>query len=1454
MPLSDRFFSSINYAQAAETGLKFLTYSKVGDVWHYKLQKERAWQFDEYLEFSRALTSIPYSYAVNYAYKVLPTLDDVEQLFKDWYRSVTFTEFTLSFVRKDHYALQIIVLDENEAVMLKRQLDDFSLLLQELSYEFTLDLVIVDDEEEDDEFVLDEDVPFIESLEEEEERVTATITPGIYLENKEQLEANAAKMIEERERERRKHEPKHVTIKEIFSLENGDAVDFDGEVYSVDVRSTRIGPLYLFGVGQGEDGINCRVFISYGNTGLEETLKEIEQGDYVRIKGNVHIERYDQSKGVTLFAIDKLPTPPLPTDDYPGEKRVELHLHSQMSVMDAVTHIDDYVKLAKNMGHEAIAITDHGVVQAFPEAQKAGEKYGVKIIYGSELYLVDKNLPYIINPAPILLNDATYVVLDFETTGLSAKYDKIIEFGGVKVEKGLIRDHAQFLINPGFGVKLSPKITEVTNITDAMLNGLETIDDLIDDIMRFIGDSIIVTHNAQFDIGFLNAALVGLGREKIKNPVIDTLQLSRYVFPHARSHRLASLARNMEVHYDEHAAHRASYDAEVLNTVWQALLHKLLEDNEYLRHQDLGNLTLSREGLIHLWPYHVTALVKNEEGLKDLYKLISISHTDFMAEVPKVPRDILNAHREHLLIGSGCFNGEIFDAARTKDEEKLIELMAFYDFIEIQPFANYSFLINMERITEAQLKQTILDISNAAKKAGKLVVATGDAHYLTPAEKVYRDVFVSAKAVGGILHPLYPYDRDNYPQFNNPDMHYRSTSEMISELEKFGVFTDEEIKEYVVTNSRKINSLIKKIEPLKKGLYKPNIANVDEKLRKIVYENAYAMYGNPLPENIKERIEQEFNGIISNGYSVIYYLAYQIVKKANDKNYIVGSRGSVGSSLVATFAKITEVNPLPPHYYCPSCQYSLFDHGEKAKSGYDLPTKTCPNCATILKGEGQNIPFATFLGFEAEKVPDIDLNFPEDYQKHAHDYTKELFGEKNVYRAGTISTVKFKTGFGYVRGYYERLGEDPDAIPRSSIGYIASKIEGVKRTTGQHPGGIIVIPSEFEVYDFTPTQHPADRIDSEWLTTHLDYDAIHDNVLKLDLLGHKDPVVLKKLTDLVGIKYEDVPLNDEKALSLFSSVTALNLAENILSESTGALGLPEFGTSFVRQMLESSLPKTFNDLIIVSGLSHGRNVWLNNAQKIIADGIATLDGVIGCRDDIMTYLMSLGMDGKDAFSIMEKVRREKVFLSEDDKARMRFHGVPDYYIESCDLIQYLFPRAHAAAYVIMAVKVAWFKIHHPLEYYATFFTIRGENFDIMTMIKDKKAVVSKINEFVSLSKTETLNQRDQNIEENLRLTVEMLERGYKINNIDLYRSSATEFTIDRANNALIPPFIVISGLGALAAESVVEARKDGEFISIEDLLQRTRLNSQNIEILKELGALKDLPEDNQISIFEFLDD
>ncbi len=1452
MPLSERFFASINFNDAAAFGLSFLTYQKRGDVWVYVLQKERAWTFAEFNIFSHALTNIPYTYEISYAYKKLPTLSDVETLFREFYEHHELKAFTLPFVHRNTNELELIVEGEDTADLISPVLNDFSLLLKELNYEYSVTLTVLEEESED-EFVLDDDVPFVESEEEEFISTNDDLTAQIYEEDKDQLEANARKMIEEREIERRKRQHKYVEIAEIFALEEGDAVDFDGEVYSFDVRTTRVGPLYLLGIGKDGAGINARAFI-LRNERLEQQLKDISVGSYVRIKGNVTLEKFDLSKAVSISALDELPAPPLPSDTHQGEKRIELHLHSKMSVMDAVTDIEDYVKLAAHMGHKALALTDHGVVQAFPEAQRAGQKYGVKMLYGSELYLVEQNLQYIYNAAPLLLTEANYVVFDFETTGLSARYDKIIEFGAVKVERGLVTKRLNILINPGPGITLHPKITEITSITDRMLAGRPEIHEVIDEIIDFIGESVLVSHNAGFDVGFLNAALTNLGRPKVTNPVIDTLQLSRYLFPEARSHRLGVLARNMEVHYDELAAHRADYDAEVLNSIWQAMLVRLLEDQPFLKHQDLALLQLSREGLTHLWPYHVTVLARNDEGLKDLFKLVSISHTDFMAEVAKIPRDILAAHRKNLLLGSACFNGEVFDAALNKDEETLIKTMEFYDYIEIQPYANYEYLLNIGRVnSEKELKRAIKDIYTAAKKAGKLIVATGDAHYLTKKHKIYRDVYIYAKGVGGTNHPLFPYERERIEEFPNPDMHYRSTTEMIEEMRRFDLFSEEEIHDFVITNPHKINNLINKVEPLKKGLFKPNIANVDELLRTVVYANAHKIYGETLPLQVKERIEQEFSGIISNGYAVIYYLAHQIVKKAVDENYIVGSRGSVGSSLVATFANITEVNPLPPHYVCPKCTYSDFNHNENAKSGYDLPAKTCPNCNTELNGEGQNIPFATFLGFDAEKVPDIDLNFPEDYQKRAHDYTKELFGENNVYRAGTISTVAAKMAFGYVRGYFERIGEDVDAVPRSTIGYLAAHVAGTKRTTGQHPGGIIVIPSEYEVYDFTPIQYPADKIDSEWKTTHLDYNAIHDNVLKLDLLGHKDPVALKMLTEITKIKYEDVPLNDKATLSLFSRVDALNLKENTLNETTGALGIPEFGTSFVRQMLESAKPQTFNDLIIVSGLSHGTNVWLNNAERIIAEGIANLDGVIGCRDDIMTYLMSLGMEGKDAFSIMETVRREKSYLSEDDKNRMRFYGVEEYYINSCDQIKYLFPRAHAAAYVIMAVKVAWFKVHHPLPYYATFFSIRGDNFDIKSMISSKETIVKKINEFVLLSKSSDLNSRDQNIEENLRLTIEMLDRGYKVLNIDLYKSDATNFTIDEANNALIPPFTVVSGLGLTAAQSVIEARVDGPFISIEDLLNRTKLNSQNIERLKDIGALDELPDDNQISLFEFLD-
>lgn len=1465
--INDRFFDSINYPFAEQVGLSFLEYKKVEDVWIYTLLKSKPWTFHDYLTFSMALEFITtYKYRIQYAYSKAPEVNDAINLFQDWYEYTNFAKHKYVISAKND-AIYFTFKSEEEALDSRSVLYEFGQLLKELGYHFQIEKTIISEETPtEDEFVLSN--PEVDAFIYDEEDMVAeegedpfTITDEnaarsieAHADIKDLLVHNYQKMLDDRTKKRGQRVYDPIIIKDIKPELKGSSVDFDGEIYSAERRPSKNAMTYIFGVGKDAAGIMVRFRVNKRGSKQDILLKSLKPGKFIRVQGDVDIDTY---RGQSLYVfgriVEEISAPPLPTDDYEGEKRIELHLHTKMSHLDAVSDIDEYVLLAKNMGHKAIAVTDHGVVQAYPEAQRAGKKHGVKIIYGSELYLIDEQLKFVNNPAPIILNNATYVVFDLETTGLSARYHDIIEFGAVRVEHGLVTSRLDILIHPGKGKTIPEHITRITKITNEMVHGKPVLDEVLDQILDFLGDSILVSHNAEFDLGFLNASLKVRGRKPLSNPTVDTLTLSRYLFPESRGHSLGVLSRNLDVLYDEDAAHRADFDAEVLNSVWQAMLTKLTEADKFLTHAGLVDLKLHQAGIQYLRPFHATVYVKNKIGLKDLYKIISVSHTEYSTDIPKTPRSMLSTMRDHFLIGSGCFNGEVFQTAARFDEDALLKVMAFYDFIEIQPYSNYSYLINMGELdSEEHLIKVIADIKSAAQKLGKPLVATGDVHYALPEQKVYRDVYIVAKGLKGVKHPLNPYSREKRPAFENPDQHYRSTVEMFEEFRKFGLFTEEELQSMIVTMPHRINDLIEEFTPFTKELFKPSIENVDQLLESLVFKTATEMYGDPLPTLISERITRELAGIIKNGYAVIYYLAHQIVKKATDNHFIVGSRGSVGSSVVAHFAKVSEVNPLPPHYYCPSCKYSDFHNEEKVLSGFDLPPRACPQCGHDLKRDGQNIPFETFLGFEADKIPDIDLNFPEDFQKEAHNYTKVLFGEDNAFRAGTIQTVAAKTAYGYVLNYFETKEIYRDEVSSETVAYLASHVAGVKRTTGQHPGGIIVIPSEYDVYTFTPVQYPASNTESDWLTTHFDYNSLHDNLLKLDLLGHKDPVALKMLCDLTGVNFEDVPTSDPGALSLFSSVEALKLKANLLKEITGALGLPEFGTQFVRQILVDAKPKTFNDLVIVSGLSHGTGVWRFNADDLIKSGLATLTGVIGCRDDIMTYLIRQNMNEKDAFTIMESVRKGNS-IDPALEQRMREAGVPDFYIESCQKIEYLFPRAHAAAYVIMAVKVAWFKLYYPLEYYATFFTIRGDAFDLKTMVSGEEAILKVLNDFQGQRMNQDLNNRDLNIIENLQLTLEMINRGYHLSNVDIYKSQAREFIVDKENNQIIPPFIVIKALGEGTAESVVEARKDGAFLSIEDLVSRTRLNTSNIESLKELGALNDLPESNQISLFDFGD-
>ncbi len=1417
--------------------------------------KDEPWNYELLSEFLEAINRIDYSCSFIFHYKKRLSSQDLLILFEQWYQTNYRMPSNLE-ARLEENVLIFEYIGEEHKEKFDQVFLDYSELLKFLHYDFPIEHIVhtpiltVDTKEikklnKKAEQVMDlDDDPFMEAPIDHDERRSLAETALCT-----ELEANYKLMESERRQKSifKRGDYRPVAIGE-FSERSGN-VDFDGVVYTHERRETNRGRvIHTFGVGALRHGVTVKV-IEDERTLTSEKMKVIAVGCHVRIRGASDLDRYSSELVVMAHFIDLLPPAPL-RDDPATTKRVELHLHTKMSAMDAVGDIREYCRLAKHMGHQAIAITDHGVAQGFPEAQMAAKMHGLKMIYGVEMYMIDDDPGYVLNPSDVLLEGSTYVAFDLETTGLSISDDHIIEFGAVKIRHGMVTASLDLLINPGKGVVIPKKITEITKIDAAMLRGQPTLNEAMPRILEFMGDDILISHNAQFDIGFFNEALKRLNRPPLTNPVIDTLKLSRNFFADASSHRLGSLARKVEVVYEEGKAHRADYDAQVLAHIWMSLLIKI-QAHHIKTHAAISELPRPEAMLKNFYPQHVIALVRNATGLKDLFKLVSLSHTSYWADVPRIPRKEIDKYREHLLIGSACFNGELFDIASKRTERELDEAIKFYDYIELQPKENYRWLIDMGELTPDRLDIVLHRLIHAAEKANKPIVATGDAHYVNPDDKIFRDVYVYAKGLKGVNHPLMPYNRDNQAPFENPDQHYRSTTEM---LEAFAWLGEEKSYEYVVKNSNLIASQIEEVFPIKTGLFTPKIENSESYLRDICIAKAEQVYGNPLPIVVKDRLEAELNGIIKNGYSVIYYIAHMIIKKAHEDGFIVGSRGSVGSSLVATMANITEVNPLPPHYVCPKCQYSDFSDHKGIRSGFDLPHKLCPNCLTPLARDGQNIPFATFLGYEAEKVPDIDLNFPPDYQSRAHEYTRELLGEANVYRAGTIETVAEKTAFGYAKGYFERRGFDLEKVPNADIAFLAAGCQGVKKTTGQHPGGLVVIPTGYDVYDFTPVQYPADKSDGNAMTTHFDFRAVHDNILKLDLLGHVDPLALKMMADLTGVKIEDIPLNDPEALSLFSSETALKRRiKSLRALSNGALGIPEFGTSFVMGILDITKPKTFGDLVIISGLSHGTDLWRLIAEPLISEGTATLHTVIGCRDDIMTYLIEQGIPPKTAFAIMEDVRKGKKVKPEYANIMKACH-VPDFYINSCNRIFYLFPKAHAVAYVTMAVRVAWFKVHYPLEYYATFFSLRSKQFDLATMMRPPQEILEKI-DFVRVSTKGRggLTPKEEETQYTLQMALEMVERGYKIANISLEHSDASLFKVDYENEAIIPPFIVVDGIGLNAANSILATREERPFLSRDDLLSRTKLSSTNLEDLARLKVLDHLDESNQLSLFSFTD-
>lgn len=1275
------------------------------------------------------------------------------------------------------------------------------------------------------------------------------------------------KKPEYKEKSNFRYGKRNYTLLKIHDLqEEMNDVQVQGKIFRVEERSLRTGSLVQTIYVQDEDDA-CIVKLMENKRFPKERMAENKEGRYATFSGKY---RYDNFSADYIFDPDNIEffAKDDALHDEEEEKRIELHTHSNKSEMDGVCDAAEIVEAAFTMGHKAVAITDHVVTQAFPICQrtarsllKAHPDREFKILYGCEMNMVDPFLCGVYQPNDQVLGEQEYIVFDLETTGLSSRHDRIIEFGAVLMSRGNILQRKDFFLNPG---RILPThIRNLTNISQQDVDQARTFAQAKDEILQFIQGRVLVAHNASFDFGFLNEELKRLGEPTLNNPVIDTLDVARLLFKKRRTYRLGNIARQYGVDYDEEVAHRADYDAECLAKVFNLML-KDIQDKGISTLRELSELH-GTDDFVKKNAYHTMVMCRDREGLRDLFRLVSISHTEslavfgkanskssgseFVAE-PRILRETLVKYRKHLLLGSGCQNGEVFQIASTRSAEQLAKAISFYDYIEIQPLDNYRNLVeDRNSYSWEDIQQFQKDIIAEARKQGKIIVATGDVHYVREEEKIFRDVYINTQGIGGSHHPLFVYNKEKRAKQITPKQHFFTTREM---LDAFAWLKDEKlIRDLVIYNPQKVADLCEEIMPIYDKLFTPAIEGSVEKLTEITYANAKERYGDPLPEEFAARIKRELESIIGNGYAVIYYVSHLLVKRSNEDGYLVGSRGSVGSSLVATMAKITEVNPMPPHYICPHCHHLEWVDAQKYASGYDLPDKKCPACGCDLIGDGQNIPFETFLGFHGDKVPDIDLNFSGDYQPTAHLFTREIFGEDHVFRAGTIGTVAEKTAFGYVSGYCEEKGIT--GMSRAQRQHLATGCEGVKRTTGQHPGGIIVIPHDMSVYDFTPVQYPANDPSASWKTTHFDFHEIHDNVLKFDILGHVDPTAMRQLETISGIDPKSIPMNDPETMSIFHSIDALHILNPDYHETTGACGLPEFGTRFVRGILEETRPSAFSDLVIISGLSHGTDVWNNNAKDLVDAGTVTLRSVIGCRDDIMLGLIRYGLPSKPSFDIMEKVRKGKG-LSEEHEALMREHHVPEWYIDSCKKIKYMFPKAHAVAYVIMAVRIAWFKVHHPEYFYVSFFSLRCDAYEIETMIADADTIKKRMDEIAakmqSRDREKQATKKEKDLYDTLEICYEMVSRGYHLRNIDLRLSEATNFRVNPENHhEIIPPFSILDGLGDNVAESIVQARQERDFTSKEDLLRRTQLSKTLCERFDKLGVLQGLADSDQTTLF-----
>ncbi len=1149
-----------------------------------------------------------------------------------------------------------------------------------------------------------------------------------------------------------------------------------------------------------KDSVVCRI-------SNDKELPEIDKWYIIFVKYQT------DDKGNEYYYIESfIEVPSEDRVDNSQEKRIELHAHTKMSDLDSVLAVEKYVETAKKWGWSAIAVTDHANVQAVPEFYELAKSSGIKPIFGCELYVALDPKKIVINEIDADLEDSTYVVIDLETTGLNPREDDIIEIGAVKVKNKEIIDEFHTLVKSD---KLSEQSSQITGITQDMLDNAKTMDEVFPKLEKFLKDTVLVAHNADFDTSFLSVLYKKYGK-KFDFTYIDTLRFSRSILKKLSSYSLDKLVDHFGLGNFQH--HRAFEDAKVTALVFIKLV-ELAVKKGMDTFQKLNKLVEDVNPLTK-YPKHVTVLVKNKVGLKNLYRLISKSHTETFFKVPQVLRSDLEKYREGLLIGTGCSNSEIFELALKGDISALKEALKFYNYIEIMPIDTIS--KDNQEFSEKDAKEVYRNLYQLGKELNIPVVMVSNAHFLDPEDIKARKVLLAPQSE--------IYDREaNY--------YLRTTEEMLEEAKK--IFEDEQIaREVVIDNPRIIESETEIIKPVEKKLHPPYIEGAEEKLRNMAYERAYQLYGKELPEIVVKRVERELHSIIDHGYAVLYMIAHLIVKKSNEDGYVVGSRGSVGSSLVAHLVGITEVNPLPAHYLCPECHY--FELREDYGSGYDLPDKKCPNCGTKLSKNGQDIPFEVFMGFEGDKVPDIDLNFSGEYQERAHKFIEELFGKEHVFRAGTISTIADRSALGYIRSYGEKTGE---VLTKAEEARLAEYVANVKRTTGQHPGGLMIVPKDKEVLDFTPYQFPANDKKAGVFTTHFAYESVHDDLVKLDALGHDDPTMVRLLYEYTGVDPMSVPMDDKETISIFSSLKALKISADELGTDVGSLGIPEFGTEFVQGMLKDTRPKTFAELVRISGLSHGTDVWLGNAKDLIDKRIATLNDVIACRDDIMLYLIQKGVPPANSFKIMENVRKGKG-LKEDEVKLMKEYNVPDWFIESCKKIKYLFPKAHAVAYVSMAFRIAYFKVHYPLAFYAAFFSTKGDEFDVKTILKGKEAIKQRLSE---LAKNRKKDVKEKNEEKVFLSALEMILRGFKFLPPKLNESDSKRFKIE--NKSLLIPFNKIQGVGDSVAVAIVEERNLGLFSSVQDLMNRVKITKAQVEALREAGALEKIPESDQQTLF-----